>query len=886
MLYERLGSIPGCIGPAVAECLLMRLKGVRLGSFLIVVFLAMSACGVAGAQIIVAAPSASPSPASGVPTVNAAPAPYAMFTKGMNREEGLFAVLTRDRDVYLEINASQFDRTYILSTTIATGIGGYGLAPGQYAGEHVISFRRIGNRLLFIERNPHFSARPNTPEATSLSASVGDSIWMALPIMTEDPKRNVVVVPAAPFLNDLDGIGQFLSLPRLTSGGLLLSSYHVDPSRSYFEWAKAFPKNVNLQGALTFAGRGAAGSSAADPQSLFLRIHYSFAEIPGAGSYVPRLADDRVGYFETAHEDVSADAGADPMVRYIDRWNLRNGPIRFYLTNEIPQQYRSAVRDALLRWNGAFAKIGHPHAIEVSDQPKDPQWDAEDIRYSTVRWATNYDPAFSAEGQTLVNPLTGEILRATIIVDGEAIRAMQRGSLETLSLTAVSDPSLETSLGENLAYAFTALELQGGLTQAGRAKYGKDLVYSIVLHEAGHAFGLRHNFAASTYFTPSQLRSAAFTRQHGISASVMDYLPLNLWSAKDARGELFQRRLGPYDDWAIRYGYQALPATTPGEERPYLRAIAGESTRPEYAYATDEDATAYGGYDPRAQQMDLSSDPLAFDDVQMQLVRRSIGLLDTRYPRDDRSFAEEREAFDALFAQYRRSALLATRYIGGYYTSRAHRGQRGGAPPFRPVPIADERRAFQILARNVFATQALTVSPRLLNDLGPVRYDDWGDPRMAPPDQDAITDRIYDLQSAVLNAMFSPTVMDRLLERRAHAADPAQVMSLQQLFDWTTASVWTIQGSDAFHRTLQRTYTDLLTQMITLNGPPKRNFLIFTIHLPPIEAQELARQQLTLIAARIKTRLSGGGLDSATRAHLQDMYERINASLRAQEIRD
>lgn len=867
----------------------MRLTGVQIVMLSGVLAAAPS---FAGAQVF--APSATPSGAPNVVMTAPQPAPYAAFTKNMKREEGLFTVLSRDSEIFLELNRSQFDRTYILATTIATGIGGYGLAPGQYAGEHLITFRRAGSRLLLIEKNPHFSARANTPEESSMNASVSDSVWMALPIAAEDAKRGVVVISAAPFLNDVDGITQFLNFPRLTSGGPVFGTYHVDPSRSYFEWAKAFPKNVNLLAALTLAGKGFAGGSAADAQSLFMRLHYSFAELPASDGYVPRLADDRVGYFESAHEDFSAeDSTGDPMVRYIDRWNLRNGPIRFYLTNEIPLEYRTTVRSALLRWDDAFAKIGHPHAVEVLDQPKDPQWDPEDIRYSTVRWVSNHAPGFSAEGQILVHPLTGEILRASIIVDGEAIRAMQRGQIESLSLEQASGPeSLERSIEANAAYALTALQLQSNLSEANRRRYARDLLYAIVLHEAGHAFGLRHNFAASTAYTPRQLRDPRFTARYGIASSVMDYLPVNLWSRDSARGELIQRRPGVYDDWAIKYGYASFPTTTAGAELPYLRSIATQSTLPGHAYGTDEDATAYGGYDPHIQQMDLSSDPLAFDDVQMVIARRSMGVLDVRYPKDDKSYAAERRAFDALFAQYEQSAVLGARYIGGYYTSRSHRGQRNGTQPFRPLPRAEEKRAFDVLARNVFGENALHLSPHLLNDLGALRHDDWGNPRLEPPEEDAITDRVDELQTAVLRTLFSVPAMNRILESQARTSGTAQTMSLDDLFNWTTASVWdsledrSAATIDAFHRSLQRTYTDLLTEMIVLDGPPKRNFFGYTFKLPPVQAQERARYELVQIQARIRARLaSGRRFDVESRAHLQDMANRIDASLRAQEQR-
>lgn len=836
------------------------------------------------AQVII-----SPVPVPAVPTavVTPRPVPYALFVKGMERQNGLFNVLSRDHDVYLEIGPDQLDKTYLMATTIAGGIGGYGLAPGQFAGEHVIFFKRVGNRLLLMEPNPHFITQPNTPEATSVAASVADaSVWMALPIIAEDEATKRIIIPAAPFISDLDNIGQFLSLPRVTSTGISFSSYHVDASRSYFDWAKAFPKNVNLLAVMTFAGKGAVGGSSADSSSLLMRVHYSFVALPEKSTYVPRLADDRVGYFETVRRDFAHDNFADPYVRYINRWDLSKGPIVFYMTNEVPTRYRDTVRRAILSWNRAFAKIGYPRAVAVRDQPADRNWDPEDIRYSTVRWATNDQPGFTAEGQSLANPFTGEIFRATVILDGAAIAEMQRGYVERMSANASSDQSYQAAAAANAAYALTSLQLNGELSAARRAGYTQDVVFSLVLHETGHAFGLRHNFAASTIYDAEQLRSAGFTARHGISASVMDYLPINLWPKGTSTGALFQLQPGPYDYWAIKYGYEALPSRTPQAELRYLKPIADESTLPQYSYGTDEDAYYPNAYDPRIQMMDLSNNPLAFDQVQLRLLRHDLAILDTRYPRDGRSFSGERVAFEALLAQYRQSAVLATRYAGGYYTSRAHRGQRGAAPPFAVIPRTQQRSAFDVLAVNVLSANALRFSPRLLNDLGAVRSDQWGEPSFGEQDE-SVADRVSELQGSVLYSLFSVEVMNRLIEAQTRASRPGQTMSLHDLFAWSTDAIWdslsdrNLRSVDSFHRMLQRNYTDLLTEMSMMNGPTKRSFLGFAFSLPPIEAQELARMELQNLAPRLEAASRRSGLDETTRAHFLDMAHRVRSALQA-----
>ena len=115
-----------------------------------------------------------------------------------------------------------------------------------------------------------------------------------------------------------------------------------------------------------------------------------------------------------------------------------------------------------------------------------------------------------------------------------------------------------------------------GASPAQTQKYANDWLESVVLHESGHNFGLRHNFAASALYSYKELHDENFTAKHGIVGSVMEYTPANLSPAGEPQGEFFQSHLGPYDYWAIRYGYEPFPnVRTPNDERVQLRRIAG-----------------------------------------------------------------------------------------------------------------------------------------------------------------------------------------------------------------------------------------------------------------------------------------------------------------------
>ena len=85
-------------------------------------------------------------------------------------------------------------------------------------------------------------------------------------------------------------------------------------------------------------------------------------------------------------------------------------PITYYIDHTVPLEWRPWVRAGILEWNRAFEEAGFRNAIQVLDAPDDTLWNAEDARYSTVRWiATNR--SVYAVGPSNVDPRTGEILK-------------------------------------------------------------------------------------------------------------------------------------------------------------------------------------------------------------------------------------------------------------------------------------------------------------------------------------------------------------------------------------------------------------------------------------------------------------------------------------------
>ena len=864
-------------------------------------------------------PTAAPDPAAtpampgvtGIPTnlagrlgfpvlpVPSAIAPYATFIKGAERQTGLIDLLRKDEEIYFDLSADALDKTYIIAPSLASGVG-----PGAFAGKIydplLVTFKRVGKRILWILPNPHFTA-VGAPAQASLAISVADSVLMSSPIVAEDTEKKRIVIAPTLFLTDFEGIGADLgrsTAPAAPAGLFLIGArpgFGLDASRSFYTKIKALPNNDEISTQLTFTGPQNALSTVPDGRGFPIRVHYSIVEVPKHDTtYVPRYSDDRVGYFVTARKTFGDDNRESTFERFINRWNVRNGPITFYLTNEIPTQYKPTIRRALLNWNDAFAKSGYPHAIEVRDQPSDPNWDPDDVRYTSVRWITSEVSEFSAYSPSIVNPETGQILRGEIVIEGESLRAIKRGFVETVVPTRGSPSALDGDPSRLAACEYAdasltqasvgmmALAARGRITPVQKEKFAEDWLYSVVLHEAGHVFGLRHNFQGSSAFSYAQLHDKNFTRTHGISGSVMDYNPVNLARSNETQADYFQTRLGPYDYWAIDYGYRSFETThTSAAEVPALAKIANRSTEPGLAYGTDEDALPPFGSDPRITAFDLSSDPLRFAEEQFGVNEE----LARKLERSGRTYDQERAAFLTILNNEVGVSVLATRYIGGIYTSRSHRGQRGGVAPFVSIPRAEQKRAFDLIARNVLSSHAFSFSPQLLNDLGSTRYLHWDAANPFRRTDFPYFEVVAQIQDIVVDEMFSVPSFQRIADQSLKSK-PGTTMSLADLFTWTQSAVFDdIAGAGRTpitpsHRELQRRYADLLMQIASLPAGVMARLAISH------DTQELARYEVADAQSRIARTLTGRIADTATHAHLADLDVRLKRALNATMIRD
>src|SRR5579872_2405800 len=860
---------------------------------------------VAGAVLIACVQlEARPGNAAAAPAQNSAATTtdYAKFTDGATAQHGLFTVWRKEGKVYLELTKDQLGKDFIQSAVPVNGLGGFGLYPGafDYFAARVIRFDRNDDKIIITWPNTNFKAPAGSSASRAIAMTSADSVLGVSKVVADDPATGDVVFDASPFLGDVIDLSDTLKNNLNTNPE---QQYRLNPEQSTFGPTKAFPQNVLIEAQQTWQTEDpTVVDNVPDARTIRFRVDYNLIQPPADSDYMPRIADDRVGFFSTAFLDFSNETRRARQLYYVIRWNMQPSdptkpmspakhPMVFYLSNTIPEQYRPPIRAAVLSWNDAFRRIGISDAVQVRDQPDDPNWDADDIRYNVIRYLTESNGGGFAEAQIVADPRTGEEFHTGVLIDADL---MQASSYEWSYLidptrgpithnVALQEAQYAAGMHDQFQYGRVASSLMGGAlsSYAASPQYVYDFAKALIMHEAGHDMGLQHNFIGSEAYTMKQLQSRAFTSRYGVATSVMEYAPLNLWPKGTPNGNYVQTVLGPYDYYAIHWGYARIPgARTPEDELPTLHRWAQAWSNPLYRFASDEDVAWPNAHavDPRVNQWDLSNDTLGWCGTQMGLAQNLLSRLDSRFPRAGEDYESERQAFGSVFRQYGRCALMTEHYVGGQYLSRAHYGDPHSSAPLTPVSRADERRAWTMLDQYLFSDKAWHLSPTTLNRLtyseySPLNGASWN---YNPPDRHdfPVVDLIGAYQDAALARMFQPLMLQRLRDADV-LARPGQTMDLADLFNWAQTSVFGDLNSKGFTsvplltRNLQQSYTRMLIRL--MNAPPQGT---------PYDAQSLARAKLTELQGQLQ-RAQHGNLDELTRAHLADLQHRISQGMDA-----
>ncbi len=834
---------------------------------------------------------------------------YDELTDGLKKQEGMWTIFHNDQKLLVDLSAAAMKKEFIVIPSISKGIsqgdvlGGMSLGFGD---DVIWAFKKSDEKVFLLQRNVRFRATDKSPEANAVQMAYSDSILFALPVLTKSPSGGLLLDFTHVFMNDDQEIGQMIG-----------SGFRFMSDRSTWEKIKTFPENIEIQVNAVYSGSRQI-DTVPNPKGIQVGLHYSVSELPakGANGYKPRLADDRVGYFLTAIKDFSDKDDPEHFVRYINRWNLQKlddkidvsppkEPIKFYIEDTVPVYLRPTIEAGILEWNKAFEKLGFAGAIKVDQQPDDPDFDPENIRHNTFRWLTA--EAGFAMGPSRVDPRTGQILDADIIFDAsfldgwnsrwETFRAEDIARLapnwspwkaEGLSAFPLAHQSGHQNSSycsycqdsqQQLGFAATVLMARGIAAEGGNLP--KELIHQglkeVVMHEVGHTLGLRHNFKASAWKSIEEINDLESGVKEGTIASVMDYAPANIAIDKDKQGLYYSQTLGPYDIWAIEYGYKPFAA----KEDEELKTIASRSGEPALEYATDED-TRYMDSDPLSNRFDLGTDPLAFIKRQIEHTTKLMPEIVDKTVKEGEGYQRARQAFGLLMSEYWRSIAFASRYPGGVYVHRDHKGDKDGQPPFEVVEAAKQREAMQLIADTAFS--APEINGVQLNYMSASRWSHWGTIDMLRLDY-PIHDVMLRMQDMILTEVLSSTTLDRILDSEFKVAKDEDAYTLAEHLTFITSSVfseWDTKEAaefsnrkpliDSFRRNLQRRTLERLGNVVSHGlGTPS-------------DARTLTRMHLTTLKAQADNLLKDEKikLDDYSKAHLLESAAQIDKLLNSE----
>ena len=691
--------------------------------------------------------------------------------KDLARIEGLVPLHWDEAGGRLLLELDPAGRELLYQVSLASGLGSnpVGLDRGQLGGTHVVSPRRVGRRLLLVERNPRFRARSANPdEVRAVEEAFTPSVLWGFAIEAESAGR-VLVDATDFFLRDAHGAARAIE-------GAGQGRFELDKSRSVFHppGTKGFPRNTEVETLLTFTSEKPGPlvrSVAANPESVTLRQHHSLVELPDGG-YSPRAADPRVGTSPITFYDYAAPIDGRLAVQWATRHRLKKKdpraarsepeePIVYYLDRGVPEPVRGALLEGASWWSRAFEAAGFVNAFRVEMLPEGA--DPMDVRYNVIHWTHRSTRGWSY-GTSVVDPRTGEILKGNVNLGSLRLRQdylIGQGLVPPFASPGASACGLSASPGfEYLAEATGSDPVEMSLAR----------VRQLSAHEVGHTLGFPHNYIASTY---------------GGRASVMDYpAPLaRLVGGRVDLSEAYARGIGAYDVHAVRWLYSELPPGT--DERKALDAIVREGLAKGLRFVDHVDNAFVGAAHEHASVWDNGSDLV--EELARVIEVRRVALAGFGAPavRPGEPLSDLERVLVPLYLHHRFQMAAAAQSLGGADYAYAARGD--GQVPVRLVPAAKQRRALELLL-STLAVDFLALPVGLLDLLPPESPD-------APPSErfPRATGLLFDPLAAAasaadltVQALLHPERLARLHEHGSRGDSP----DVAEVADRLIAATW------------------------------------------------------------------------------------------------
>jgi len=779
--------------------------------------------------------------------------PYTkVITKDAKSDEGLFTVHRVDDKYFYEIPDSLFNREMLTVTRIAKTATGIGFGGGKQNTQVHRWQKKDGHVLLRVVSHEIYAA-DSLPVHEAVVNSNFEPVLQRFPVKTvgkDSVNKTTVIEVTDLYTKDVKALG-------LREGSR--KQYKVsrlDDSRSYIDTIRSYPENIEVRHVKTY--------SAGDPPSnestgsISLEFSNSMILLPKE-PMKRRYFDQRVGWFARGQTDYGLDAQKSKEVKYLDRWRLevkeedkekfKNGelvepkePIIYYVDRATPKQWVPYIKQGIEDWQVAFEEAGFKNAIIAKDPPskdEDPDWSPEDARYSVVRYLAS--PIPNANGPHVSDPRSGEILESDINWYHNVMTLLRNWFF--VQTAAINEDARSVEFED---------EVMGRL------------IRFVSSHEVGHTLGLPHNMGSSVAYAVEDLRDPEFTAEYGTAPSIMDYARFNYIAQPEDGDVALMPDIGPYDKYAIEWGYRPILDKTAEEEKEILDEwILEKAGDPLYRFGSQQSG---GVIDPSSQTEDLGDDAVLASEYGIKNLKRIMPKLIEWTAEDGKNYEDLDDMYGQVLSQFNRYMGHVTANIGGVYEHYKTYDQEGAV--YTHVSKEKQKEAMNFLQEQLFETPEWMIDQEIFNKI----------------QFDGQVERIRNMQERTLNNLLDFGRMARLMENEEVNGDEAygliDMMSDVRTGIWS--EVYSGQNIDRYRRNLQRAYIERMEHLMTEEQSeiPSRYRSWITrsnIDVAQSDIRPVVRGELKTLQNQIR-RASNRG-DRLTRYHLQDALERIDLIL-------